>query len=214
LNDKNVSWKWYSGGWDNALASTVSNPANNGVVPPNAPVDPLFQWHHQAFAYYDNYTPWLSNGKRNQLSADHLQDENNFFLDLQSNTLPAVSFIKPLGPNNEHPGYADLQQGQQHVADIVSAVRNSAYWGHTLIVVTYDEHGGRWGHVSPPTDNGIWGDGSRVPAIVIGPFAKTHFVDHAQHDTLSILKTIELIFGLDPLNSYDANASSLASSLK
>jgi hypothetical protein len=49
---------------------------------------------------------------------------------------------------------------------------------------------------------------------VIGPFAKTHFVDHAPHDTLSILKTIELIFGLTPLNSYDANASSLESSLK
>jgi phospholipase C len=210
LSDKNVSWKWYSGGWDNALAS---NPANNGTVPPNPPVDPLFQWHHQAFAYYDNYAPWV-NGQRNLVSAAHLQDENNFFLDLQNNTLPAVSFIKPLGPNNEHPGYADLQQGQQHVADIVSAVRNSAYWGHTLIVVTYDEHGGRWDHVSPPTSNGIWGDGSRVPAIVIGPFAKTHFVDHTQHDTLSIIKTIELIYGLTPLNTFDANASSLASSLK
>ena len=213
LNDKNVSWKWYSGGWDNALASSPSNPANNGTVPPNAPVDPLFQWHHQAFAYYDNYAPWV-NGQRNLVSEAHLQDENNFFLDLQNNSLPAVSFIKPLGPNNEHPGYADLQQGQQHVADIVSAVRNSPYWGHTLIVVTYDEHGGRWDHVSPPTSNGIWGDGSRVPAIVIGPFAKTHFVDHTQHDTLSILRTIELIYRLDPLNSYDANASSLASSLK
>jgi len=80
--------------------------------------------------------------------------------------------------------------------------------------VTYDEHGGRWDHVSPPTSNGIWGDGSRVPAIVIGPFARNHFVDHAQHDTLSILKTIELRFGLDPLSTYDANASSLASALK
>jgi len=213
LSDKNVSWKWYSGGWDNALASTASNPANNGVVPPKPPVDPLFQWHHQPFAYYDNYAPW-TNGQRNLLSAAHLQDENNFFLDLQNNSLPGVSFIKPLGPNNEHPGYADLLQGQQHVADIVSAVRNSPYWGHTLIVVTYDEHGGRWDHVTPPTSNGIWGDGSRVPAIVIGPFAKTHFVDHTQHDTLSVLKTIELIFGLTPLNSFDANASSLASSLK
>jgi phospholipase C len=213
LSDKNVSWKWYSGGWDNALASTVSNPANNGAVPQNAPVDPLFQWHHQAFAYYDNYAPWV-NGQRNPVSAAHLQDENNFFVDLQNNTLPAVTFIKPLGPNNEHPGYADLLQGQQHVADIVNAVRNSNYWAHTLIVVTYDEHGGRWDHVTPPTNNGIWGDGSRVPAIVMGPLAKTHFVDHNQHDTLSILKTIELVYGLNPLGPYDANASSLESSLK
>ena len=212
LSDKHVSWKWYSGGWDNALASSASNPANNGVVPPNPPVDPLFQWHHQPLAYYDNYAPWI-NAQRNLASAAHLQDENDFFLDLQNHDLPAVSFIKPLGPNNEHPGYADLLQGQQHVADIVEAVKNSEYWDNSLIIVTYDEHGGRWDHVSPPTKNGIFGDGSRVPAIVIGPFAKRGFVDHSQHDTLSILKTIERTFGLAPLNTFDANASSLDSSL-
>jgi phospholipase C len=104
-------------------------------------------------------------------------------------------------------------QGQQHVADIVEAVKNSEYWDNSLIIVTYDEHGGRWDHVSPPTKNGIFGDGSRVPAIVIGPFAKRGFVDHSQHDTLSILKTIERTFGLAPLNTFDANASSLDSSL-
>jgi acid phosphatase len=180
LSGKNVSWKWYSGGWDNALASSASNPANNGTVPPNPPVDPLFQWHHQPLAYYDNYAPW-TNGQRNLASAAHLQDENDFFLDLQNHDLPAVSFIKPLGPNNEHPGYADLLQGQQHVADIVN-------WDESVIIVTYDEHGGRWDHIAPPTNNGVWGDGSRVPAIVIGPFAKRGFVDHSQHDTLSILK--------------------------
>ena len=212
LSAKNVSWKWYSGGWDNALASSASNPANNGTVPPNPPVDPLFQWHHQPLAYYDNYAPWV-NGQRNLVSAAHLQDETDFFLDVQNHNLPAVTFIKPLGPNNEHPGYADLLQGQQHVADIAKAVQNSEYWKYTLIIVTYDEHGGRWDHVAPPTANGIWGDGSRVPAIVIGPFAKRGFVDHTQHDTLSILKTIEQRFGLKPLSAFDANASSLESSL-
>jgi phospholipase C len=212
LSEKQVSWKWYSGGWDNALASSASNPANNGVVPPNPPVDPLFQWHHQPLAYYDNYAPWI-NGQRNLASAAHLQDENDFFLDLQNHDLPAVTFIKPLGPNNEHPGYADLLQGQQHVADIVKAVQDSEYWDNSLIIVTYDEHGGRWDHVSPPTNNGVWGDGSRVPAIVIGPFAKRGFVDHKEHDTLSILKTIEQRFGLAPLSRFDANASSLDSSL-
>lgn len=212
LSEKRVNWKWYVGGWDDALASSASNPANHGAVPPNPPVDPLFQWHHQPLAYYDNYAPWV-NGQRNLVSAAHLQDENDFFLDLKNHDLPAVSFIKPLGPNNEHPGYADLQQGQQHVADIVQAVQDSEYWDHCLIIVTYDEHGGRWDHVSPTSNNGIWGDGSRVPAIVIGPFAKRHFVDHQQHDTLSILKTIEQRFGLAPLGQYDAHASSLESSL-
>ncbi len=97
LSAKQVSWKWYSGGWDNALASSASNPANNGTVPANPPVDPLFQWHHQPFAYYDNYAPW-KNGQRNLVSAARLQDETDFFLDLQNHDLPAVSFINPLGP--------------------------------------------------------------------------------------------------------------------
>src|SRR6201987_1742225 len=91
LSEKGISWKWYSGGWDNALASTVSNPANNGVVPTNAPVDPLFQWHHQPFAYYDNYAPF-KNGGRNPVSAEHLQDESDFFQDLRKERLPSVSF--------------------------------------------------------------------------------------------------------------------------
>jgi acid phosphatase len=212
LSAKRISWKWYSGGWDNALASTVSNPANNGVVPPNAPVDPLFQWHHQPFAYYDNYVPF-KNGVRNPVSAAHLQDENNFFRDLKNERLPAVSFIKPLGPDNEHPGYAGLLQGQQHVAALVNAVKHSDYWENTLIIVTYDEHGGRWDHVPPPV-TGIWGDGSRVPAIIIGPLAKRGFVDHTQYDTLSILKTIEERFGLEPLSELDAQATSLKNSLR
>jgi phospholipase C len=208
-----VSWKWYSGGWDNALASSPSNPANNGKTPANPPVDPLFQWHHQPFAYYDNnYAPWV-NGQRNQLSATHLQDENNFFLDLQNETLPAVSFIKPLGPDNEHPGYASVLQGQEHVAALVDAVKDSDYWEHSLIIVTYDEHGGRWDHVTPLTQNGVWGDGARVPAIIIGPFAKKHYVDHTQYDTLSILATIEERFGLSPLSQYDAAATPLDNSL-
>jgi acid phosphatase len=212
LSAKDISWKWYSGGWDDALASTASNPANNGVVPKNAPVAPLFQWHHQPFAYYDNYAPF-KNGGRNPVSAAHLQDENDFFRDLKTESLPAVAFIKALGPDNEHPGYAGLLQGQQHVADIVGAVKDSDYWGNTLIIVTYDEHGGRWDHVTPPV-TGIWGDGTRVPGIIIGPLAKHSFVDHTQYDTLSILKTIEERFGLEPLSALDAQATSLKNSLR
>jgi phospholipase C len=210
LDTAGVSWKWYSGGWDAALASSPSNPANNGATPANAPVDPNFQWHHQPLAYYDNFAPWLPNGQRNPLSAAHLQDENNFFDDLSTGTLPAVSFIKQLGPDNEHPGYASLLRGQQATADIVHAIQNSSDWAHTAIIITYDEHGGRWDHVSAPDANGVWGDGSRVPTIVVSPYATQGVVDHTQHDTLSILKTIEQRFGVPALNGFDAAASSLA----
>ena len=209
LDAASVSWKWYSGGWDAALFSSPSNPANNGHNAANPTVDPLFQWHHQPLAYYDNFAPWV-NGVRNPVSASHLQDETNFFADLASGNMPAVSFIKPLGPDNEHPGYTSLLRGQQHVADIVHAVQNSPDWAHTAIIVTYDENGGRWDHVSAPDANGIWGDGTRVPTIVISPYSKQGTVDHTEHDTLSILKTIEQRFNLPALNQFDASASSLA----
>jgi phospholipase C len=204
LDAAGISWRWYSGGWTNALEG---NP------------DPLFQFHHQPFAYYANYAPFNADGTPNPqtdslLNPDaHLQDETQFFTDLANGNLPAVSFIKPLGPDNEHPGYTDLLTGQQHVADIVHAVMNSPEWAHTAIIITYDENGGRWDHVSPPTRD-QWGDGTRVPAIVISPFARQGFVDHQQHDTLSILATIEARFGLQPLNQADANASTLSVDFK
>src|SRR5260370_14417861 len=107
LSAKDISWKWYSGGWDNALASTASNPANNGVVPKNAPVDPLFQWHHQPFAYYDNYAPF-KNGVSNPVSAAHLQDEGDSFLDLKTERLPPPPLINPLPPATPHPPHSGL----------------------------------------------------------------------------------------------------------
>ena len=118
LSAANVSWKWYSGGWTAALAG---NP------------DPNFQFHHQPFAYYANF----ANGTA--AKAAHLQDETNFLADLHNNALPSVSFIKPLGEDNEHPGYSALQTGQAHVASLIQAVQASPYWKNTLIVITYDD---------------------------------------------------------------------------
>ncbi len=207
LDEAGISWKWYSGGWDDAILSSPSNPAHFGTTLTN--VSSLFQWHHQAFAFYDHYAPW-TNGVRNPGSAAHLQDEKNFFNDVASNTLPSVVFIKPLGPDNEHPGYASLQRGQLHVSNIVAAVQaNPALWAHSAIIVTYDEHGGRWDHVAPPVRD-IWGPGARVPGIIISPLAKSNYVDHTQYETLSILSSIEKRFGIAPLTAVDAAAPTLA----
>jgi phospholipase C len=182
LSDQGVPWAWYSGGWNAALLGHA---------------DPLFQFHHQAFAFYANYADGTPG------RADHLKDELDFYNDVVSGKLPAVSFIKPLGADNEHPGYATEFNGQQHVADLVSAIQNSPYWNDTAIIITYDEHGGRWDHVAPPVID-RWGPGSRVPTIVISPFAKKGFVDHTQYDTSAILKLIEARWSLQPLADRDA----------
>lgn len=187
LSDGGLPWAWYSGGWNNAVIGHA---------------DPLFQFHHQAFAFYANYADGTPG------RAEHLKDEGDFYADVMANRLPAVSFIKPLGPNNEHPGYATELNGQQHVADLVSTIQNSPYWKDTAIIITYDEHGGRWDHVAPPTLD-RWGPGLRVPTIIISPFAKKGFVDHAQYDTTAIMKLIEMRWNLQPLNERDATAGDL-----
>lgn len=187
LSEKGVSWAWYSGGWDNAVAGHP---------------DPLFQFNHQPFAYFANYADGTA------ARAQHLKDEQAFLTALQTNNLPSVSFIKPIGSDNEHPGYASLVQGQQHVADLVSAVQKSPYWEDTAIIVAYDENGGFWDHVAPPVVD-RFGPGTRVPAIVISPYAKKGYVDHTKYDTTSILKTIEVRWNLAPLSTRDAAATPL-----
>ncbi len=190
LTAAGVSWNWYSGGWNDAVAGTP---------------DPLFQYHHQAFNYYANYAP----GKPGRA---HLKDETDFVAAAQAGTLPAVSFVKPLGEDNEHPGYTNLLRGEQHLEALINDVRNGPNWNDTAIVITYDEHGGFWDHVAPPTDpqhSDIWGPGSRVPTIIISPLAKRHFVDHTLYDTTSILATIERRWDVAPLGTRDANANDL-----
>jgi phospholipase C len=187
LDERGVPWAWYSGGWKDALAGH-----------PHA----LFQFHHHPFAYFARYADGTP-GRR-----DHLKDEEEFFADLKSGQLPAVAYVKPLGPDNEHPGYADLLRGQQHVVELVAAVMQSRYWKDTAIVITYDENGGRWDHVPPPVID-RWGPGTRVPTIVVSSFAKRHYIDHTQYDTTSILKLIEQRWNLKPLGSRDANAGDL-----
>ncbi len=192
LTEKGISWVWYSGGWNDALAG---NP------------HPLFQYHHQPFVYFANY----ADGK--PAKTEHLRDEQDFLRDLGSNSLPAVSFIKALGPNNEHPNYSMPLTGQQHAASLIRAVMNSPYWDDVAIIVTYDENGGRWDHVAPPKGD-RWGPGIRVPAIIISPHAKRGYVDHTLYDTTSILKFIEKRWNLRPLGARDAAANDLSNAFR
>ncbi|TMC20455.1 MAG: acid phosphatase, partial [Chloroflexi bacterium] len=163
LSAQNVSWAWYAGGWNGALAGHP---------------DKLFQFHHQPFAYFANYAD------NKPAKKEHLKDEQDFLAALQDGTLPAISFVKPLGTQNEHPGYANETGGQQHIADLVKAIQASSVWQDTAIVIAYDENGGRWDHVAPPRGD-RWGPGVRVPAIFISPFAKRGVVDHTVYDTSS-----------------------------
>ena len=188
LSEKGIAWVWYSGGWDDALAGHA---------------DSRFQFHHQPFAYFAKY------GDESVEKAQHLKDEKQMMTDIAAGTLPAVTFFKPIGAQNEHPGYASVLEGDTHIAELIKAIQASPVWKDSVIIVTYDENGGLWDHVAPPVID-KWGPGSRVPALIISPFAKKGFVDHTVYDTTSILKFIETRYGLVPLGSRDGGAADLS----
>lgn len=192
LTAKGQSWKWYSGNWNAAQA-------NPGIIWSEVPNQPDFEPHHQPFNYYQRFDPTTSVGQAER--AAHLQDESDMIKDAAAGNLPAVSFYKPGGEFNEHPNYSDLVQADNHLADIITKLQASPQWKHMMIVVTYDENGGFWDHVAPPKAD-RWGPGTRVPAIVISPYAKKGYVDSSTYDTTSILKLVTRRFGLKPLDGF------------
>ena len=189
LSAAGISWNWYAGGWDEATAG-----------PPGR----LFQTHHQPFTYFANYAP-------GQPGRAHLKDERDFETDLGNGNLPKVSFVKPYGAENEHPGYASEPNGSDHLVDLLRQISESPQADRTLVVVTYDEFGGQWDHVPPPGQSSAtpgvhdnWGPGTRIPALVLSTSLRRSGVDHTVYDTTSILATIERSFELAPLSPRDA----------
>ena len=98
--------------------------------------------------------------------------------------------------------------GDEHIADVIAHLEKSPQWPHMLVIVTYDENGGFWDHVAPPKGD-RWGPGSRIPALIISPFAKRGFVDHTQYDTTSILRFITERFDLPVLPGLAARDAAL-----
>jgi acid phosphatase len=232
LSGNGVDWAWYAGGWDNAAGNTSSPYYTNGAGPtcadPNTInnatypycADKLFQFHHQPFNYFANYAPGTD------ARAAHLRDEKDFLQLANSSSatqcnLKPVSLVKPIGAENEHPGYTNESAGSSHLVDLIKAVEGSACKNDTLVVSTYDEFGGQWDHFTPPGQGGTggtadqWGPGTRIPALIVAPFLNGDFVvDHVPHDTTSILATIEHRFGLAPLGTRDAGVRDLSSVFK
>ncbi len=177
LSAKGVSWKWYSGG------------RNDGVTPSNeycTICDPL--------TYFKGVmtTPLKNN----------LQDVTQFYQDvMQDSTLPAVSFIRPFESKAGHPANATMSDFENFVVDVINRVKsNKTAWAKTAIIITMDEGGGYYdsGYIQPVD---FFGDGTRIPLIVVSPLAKKSHVDHVYNDHASILKFIEKNWGLKPLSN-------------
>ena len=211
LSAKGVSWAWYAGAWNAAIADGIQAPeAKRTVIYQRAAPSPNFQPHHQPFNYFARFAPGTAD------RATHIKDGEDFMADIAAGKLPAVSFYKPPGRDTQHPSYTDVMTGDTHIAAVLEKLRASPQWKDMLVIVTYDENGGYWDHVPPPTGPGWsdrWGPGSRVPTLLIGPTVKRGHIDSTPYDTTSILKFISRRFGLDPLPGVRANPGDLSAAL-
>ena len=184
LSQKGVSWGWYSGDYD-AVMKGEGQKVN-------------YQYHHNPFVYFKNYAP-------NTKGRKHIKDEKEFFSELKDQNLQSVVFFKPSAIDNQHPGYSNIDAADKKVEQIIESIKKEPkIWQKTIIIVTYDENGGLWDHVAPPKAD-RWGPGTRVPAVVISPLVKKHFVDHTIYDTTSILRFIEWKHGLKRLWKKKSN---------
>lgn len=189
LSEKDISWAWYSEGWDDAVAGKKNN----------------FAYNHEPFLYFSRYEDGTAGRK-------HMKDQNDFIKAAKEGTLPSVSFVKPGGGNDEHPGNSAVYSSEQLAVNLINAVLDGPNAKDALVILTYDEFGGFFDHVTPPVID-RWGPGSRIPAIIIGPFAKKDHVDHTQYETVSILSFIEHRWGIAPLADRDKNANPFRNAL-
>ncbi len=208
LTERNVSWAWYSGSWNAALAdgSRAAGKQRTVIYAPETPGgNPNFQPHHQPFNYYAKFDPQTHPDAR----ALHLKDYDDLLGDIAAGRLPAVTFYKPQGNFNQHAGNTSIAEGDEHIAGLVAKLRASPQWRHMMIVITYDEFGGAWDHMAPPQGD-LLGPGARIPALIISPYAKRGTVDHTQYDTESILRFISRRYQLPVLNGIKMRDQGLA----
>ena len=131
----------------------------------------------------------------------HLKDTKNLYDDIANGTLPAVSYVKPASLVDGHPASSKLNLFEGFVKKLVDAVQGNAnLWASTAIFVTFDEGGGYYdsGYVQAVD---FFGDGTRIPMIVVSPYSKGGHISHTYTDHVSTLKFIEANWGLSPVTS-------------
>jgi phospholipase C len=198
LSTAQVSWAWYNGAVE-PLRPTIWN-----VLP--------------LFTYFQNHPAQLN---------EHVKNTRSFISDIQSGQLPAVSWIIPAGgaagwhppdwptvcigqsPSEHPPARSDC--GMDYVTYLIDRVMQSQYWQSTAIVLTWDDYGGFYDHVPPPKMD-QYGEGFRVPTVVISPWAKHHFIDHTQYEFASMLRLAEVSFNLPTLGTRDVKSNDMMNS--
>src|ERR1700730_2757096 len=186
LEDNHVSWKSYNDQW-NQYAGLNGYPGdkyqlNYGAVGPNSDqyCNICHGFHYQKQFMTDD-----------ALRTKHIKDTTDLYADIANGSLPAVSFVKPSGWVDGHPASSKWDLYEGFVKKIVDALQaNQELWQSTAIFVTVDEGGGYYdsGYVQPLD---FFGDGTRIPLIVVSPYTKPGHISHSYTDHVSILKFLE-----------------------
>jgi len=189
LNEKNISWAYYGGAY-NAAVKFQHNPNS---------ADPTVQVG-RAYCNICNFESYATAimGDAAQRAA-HIKDTTDFFEAIDSETLPAVSFVKPDGLLDGHPASSKLDLFEGMLKKIVERLTaRPDLFAETALIVTFDEGGGYYdsGYIQPLD---FFGDGPRVPLIVVSPFSRGGHISHTYTDHVSILKFIERNWNLKPL---------------
>jgi phospholipase C len=186
LIEHKISWKYYGGQWN----EYVADPLNNYVTPNNQ------------YCNICNWSQYLTSIMTNDaIRQEHLKDTTDLTDDLAQGKLPAVSFIKPDGWLDGHPASSKLNLFEGFVKKIVKEIKaNPKLWESTAIFITFDEGGGYYdsGYVQALD---FFGDGTRIPLLVVSPYTKAGHISHEYADHVSILKFIEANWNLPPVSN-------------
>ena len=207
LNKASVKWGWYQEGYD-------KEPTDQGT-------------EHTSYIGHHNGPQYFGYVAANPAISVNLHGLNDFFTDIAAGNLGTaggVFYIRggfqnqagltPLNSDptvqadfqgdDDHPGYSDSQLSEALVAREINAIASSPYWDQSAIIITYDESEGDYDHVPPQIiaidPNGLaLSRGPRIPLLIISPYAKAHAIAHNLGDHNSVIKFINLVFGLTPL---------------
>jgi phospholipase C len=193
LNEKKISWAYYGGGYDAAVRFA------------NGSTDPIDEMIGTGGDYYcDICNPFQYAksimGDPAQRQA-HIKDATNFFNDLESGKLPSVSYVKPDSFDDGHPASSKLNLFEALVDRIHRELKDRPeLFEETAFFIAWDEGGGYWDSGAfVPLD--FFGDGPRIPFLVISPHARGGKISHSYADHASVLKFIERNWGLSPLTA-------------
>jgi phospholipase C len=210
---------------------STTNDALTAPAPPNGTIFDRFQSHGISWRNYFTDLPSAAIILETLTSyPDHFSRIDSFYTDAAAGTLPAFSLVDPNFDTESEENPQDVRNGEQMAARVINAVMQSPAWPKTMLVWSYDEHGGYYDHVPPPPairpddippDIDVPPDlpgaydrySFRVPAVIVSPYARRNYVSHVVHDHTSVLKLVETKWNLGAMTYRDANADDLLDSL-